>query len=360
MCEWARKFVLRTSRLPTDEETCTSLASLMKEPLPAHVPTALPYMAEDYSGAPGGPQAPFAGAGDTPRPPLSKTKTPPLSPEQQPAGATPMSSGSTAIGTASSGTDPCTLPGIKCSQEQQGGAAPGLCKKRKESAQTAETTTKVRKGSGAQSGASMKKGQTPRAIVEDPSDPAFMNGRRMEHTEPNLAGGSGRPRGGPGECSRDAPQHMLSPFVALTTGEPGTAPYASAVPACGGTELQELPQAEVPPAQEGEGLPPGPPREDEAQGRVREPRLGDSDQPSQEPNPWFEELEQLKKISRPKGGRAKRFNVGKKPFSGVRGIYFQQGLWKVKYRGEQEEAMKLFPYSPGVRDMRKSLLFLRR
>ncbi|KEP63904.1 UNVERIFIED_CONTAM: AP2 domain transcription factor AP2X-5 [Hammondia hammondi] len=61
----------------------------------------------------------------------------------------------------------------------------------------------------------------------------------------------------------------------------------------------------------------------------------------------FEELDGLKSLTRPRGGRTKRFNVGKKPFSGVRGIYFQQGAWKVRYRGDQEEVLKVFPYTNG-------------
>ncbi|KYF43035.1 AP2 domain transcription factor AP2X-5 [Toxoplasma gondii ARI] len=61
----------------------------------------------------------------------------------------------------------------------------------------------------------------------------------------------------------------------------------------------------------------------------------------------FEELDGLKSLTRPRGGRTKRFNVGKKPFSGVRGIYFQQGAWKVRYRGDQEEVLKVFPYASG-------------
>ncbi|CBZ54670.1 unnamed protein product [Neospora caninum Liverpool] len=61
----------------------------------------------------------------------------------------------------------------------------------------------------------------------------------------------------------------------------------------------------------------------------------------------FEELDGLKNLTRPRGGRTKRFNVGKKPFSGVRGIYFQQGAWKVRYRGDQEEVLKVFPYVNG-------------
>ncbi|PHJ24675.1 ap2 domain transcription factor ap2x-5 [Cystoisospora suis] len=67
----------------------------------------------------------------------------------------------------------------------------------------------------------------------------------------------------------------------------------------------------------------------------------------------FSELEGLGLLTRPKGGRLKRFNVGKKPYSGVRGIYFQQGAWKVRYRGNAEEVVKLFPYTHGVsRDLR--------
>ncbi|PFH37171.1 hypothetical protein BESB_036290 [Besnoitia besnoiti] len=61
----------------------------------------------------------------------------------------------------------------------------------------------------------------------------------------------------------------------------------------------------------------------------------------------FDELDGLKTLTRPRGGRMKRFNVGKKPFSGVRGIYFQQGAWKVRYRGDQEEVLKVFPYTHG-------------
>ncbi|KAL8276051.1 hypothetical protein Esti_000045 [Eimeria stiedai] len=60
----------------------------------------------------------------------------------------------------------------------------------------------------------------------------------------------------------------------------------------------------------------------------------------------FPELAYLSRLTRPRI-RIKRRRVGKKPHSGVRGMYFQQGSWKVNYRGLKEAASKLFPYPQG-------------
>lgn len=344
MCEWARKFVLRTSRLPTDEETCTSLASLMKEPLPAQAPPAVPYAAEEYAAAPGGPQSAFAGAKEHQGATPTKTENQLLSSEKQAGGSTAARPGGTAVGCVSSAPNAPSLPGGREAHEQQANTAAAICKKRKEPAKTGETTTKVRKGTGVQGNASSKKGQqAPRGNPEGTVDSGFLGARWME--EPEMLR-----QGGPGTCREGVPaQQLLSPYMTFANCDSASACYATNMPVCGSSALQEMPQSGVPLAHVADSQQASARQEDETLGDARSSiGTGSIEQRSQEGNPWFEELEQLKKISRPKGGRAKRFNVGKKPFSGVRGIYFQQGLWKVKYRGDQEEAMKLFPYSPGV------------
>lgn len=346
MCEWARKFVLRTSRLPTDEETCTSLASLMKEPLPTHVPTAMP--CTECPGAPGGPQRSFLSSGDAQGAHSSKIKNPAVSvqQQQQPEVSAALNAGNASTREVNHGTSASSPPGAKCPLEQQPTTS-GMCKKRKEPAKSGETTTKVRKGGEAQIGATAKKGQGSRSAVEVHNDPTFMGPRQMSRTD-LLVAGSGGKAAGPTECKGEATQHVLSPYISFISSDSPAAPYTNPLANCGNVELQELSAEHGPPLSQEVGTRPGI-LQDELQAKAAELCPRDSEANGTDgTNPWFEELEQLKKISRPKGGRAKRFNVGKKPFSGVRGIYFQQGLWKVKYRGEQEEAMKLFPYSPGV------------
>ncbi|KAF8821818.1 AP2 domain transcription factor AP2X-5 [Cardiosporidium cionae] len=66
----------------------------------------------------------------------------------------------------------------------------------------------------------------------------------------------------------------------------------------------------------------------------------------------LQDLQHLSTLTRPRDGLPKRVNVGAKPFSGVRGIYFQQGLWKVKYKGNNEAGVRVFPYKT-VEEMRK-------
>ncbi|KAL8272861.1 hypothetical protein Esti_003248 [Eimeria stiedai] len=367
MCEWARKFVLRTSRLPTDEETCNSLASLMKDPLPPHVPPPLPPVPDDCTptrGSPNSTEPPFAAA-----PPRDASAAPPaiqvlkhmlLSHGQQPSTAAAAAAAPSAdslplsVGDLSAGLAGSPLgPGSRKPLEAMPAGAPALCKKRKESTKPGDSSTKMRKGGNSVSCAAVKKSPGPPRAPEGPStDSEILGGPLAAEREPKLlpAGATNGAPSGPGD-SREAASsqdHLLSPYVLLSDTPEPPRPFAqNTMPALGvPAELPELSLAcEAPLMQvDGFGGAPLPPRE-----VMGEPRMGCFEPARMQGagNTWFEELEQLKKISRPKGGRAKRFNVGKKPFSGVRGIYFQQGLWKVKYRGEQEEAMKLFPYSPG-------------
>ncbi|OEH76331.1 hypothetical protein cyc_00592 [Cyclospora cayetanensis] len=58
--------------------------------------------------------------------------------------------------------------------------------------------------------------------------------------------------------------------------------------------------------------------------------------------------------------RRKRRRVGKKPHSGVRGMYFQQGAWKINYFGEFGEMSKLFPYTHGnAKEMKQQHMLAR-
>ncbi|KAL8447155.1 hypothetical protein Emag_004421 [Eimeria magna] len=380
MCEWARKFVLRTSRLPTDEETCNSLASLMKEPLSPHpLPPPLPPVPEDCPTTGGGassPQAPFAAAPTrdaAPAPPaIQVPKHMMLSHAQQSSTAAAAAAPSSDTLPLSRGDHSAGLPGAPLGPSNRGplealsAGAPALCKKRKESTKPGDMSTKMRKGGNPSSCAAVKKSPRPQGAPEGPpTDPQILGGPVAVEREPELlpAQATSGPPGGP-QDSREAEasqDHLLSPYFLLSDPPAPSAPFApNSVNAFGGpVELAELPPAcGAPMVQvDGFGGPPLPPRE-----AVGEPRLGCFKPARMQDacDPWFEELEQLKKISRPKGGRAKRFNVGKKPFSGVRGIYFQQGFWKVKYKGEQEEAMKLFPYSPGDEKEMKSQFELAR
>lgn len=359
MCEWARKFVLRTSRLPTDEETCTSLASLMKEPLPLHVSTALPYMADRYPGGPEVPHAPFAGAADTTASAASKFNRNATASSDQPLKTlTALNPGSAVARVGPQGRDTASLQEESKGSLEQQGDAPGVSKKRKEPAKTCEGNIKVRKGGATHGSTLLKKSQaangTPRVIAESP----VLSSQRVEGGDVVAAAVSDNHRlTAPAECRESRPQQPLSTYLAFSGAEAGTANYSNGASISARPEPQDVPQAEISLSHGVESL--GAPlrREDFPGSPEEAPRPGDLIQPVQEGNPWFEELQQLKKITRPKGGRAKRFNVGKKPFSGVRGIYFQQGLWKVKYRGDQEEAMKLFPYSPGVRPVSEGHIF---
>lgn len=363
MCEWARKFVLRTSRLPTDEETCTSLASLMKEPLPAQVPGPLPYGRSDGAapvasgGAPEGSQGFLPSSGEA-----GQVKSTAEQREQQTGAAAAGPAGAAAAAGAGGAPtrdgvyvgDTGGLPGSKGPLEQRLSAG-GVCKKRKDAAKSGENTTKVRKGSDCAGGASSKKGQAPRGASEGTAEaPASQGPRRVARAE-LLAGSPSGKATSPGENRAEGATPMMSPYLSFKSPDSSSGPYNGATvvppqaPAGPGQDLP-LPESPAPclPGIPRAGSPEDLPTKSGELG-FRGPEAGGGEGLSTSTNPWFEELEQLKKISRPKGGRAKRFNVGKKPFSGVRGIYFQQGLWKVKYRGEQEEAMKLFPYSPGVR-----------
>ncbi|OEH77986.1 hypothetical protein cyc_00421 [Cyclospora cayetanensis] len=357
MCEWARKFVLRTSRLPTDEETCTSLASLMKEPLPPQVPTGLPYMGGEYVATPGAPAdsaCPSTGDAQV-QPSVSRGRSPPIAAEQQVGGG--VSGGSNAAASVSDsahGDERCALPRVKTPLDQRYTLI-GICKKRKEASNAGEAITKVRKGSTtAQGSAFTKKGQASRGGLRDAAgDPCGMDPRRMHTAEVLPPSGNGGRSQGALTGGGDASQHLVSPYFSFANGGEGGAASSfggSNTSYCGASDLPEVCQAEAS-SVHGAGDLLGAHAEDSSQGKAVGSRAkggGDAESSSgPSASPWFEELEQLKKISRPKGGRAKRFNVGKKPFSGVRGIYFQQGLWKVKYRGDQEEAMKLFPYCPG-------------
>ncbi|CDJ46541.1 hypothetical protein, conserved [Eimeria brunetti] len=385
MCEWARKFVLRTSRLPTDEETCTSLASLMKEPLPPQVSSGLPYGRTDAgtAGGPGGPpggapagtQGPASSAGDA-----TQSKGPAEQREQQPEGAAaaaaaappgpaaaagPTGAGGVAAREGGFGGEVGSLPSYKGPLEQRVSAA-GICKKRKDAAKCGEGTTKVRKGSDCSGGAPAKKGQAPnRTGAPEGATEAPRRVARADLLEGAPPSGK---VGAPGENRPDGAAPVVSPYLSYKNVEAPTPSFKAAggAPQSGGPLGQELPlAAECAAAPLGGGAPRNGASEEVA-GKgspvmgFRGPEGCGGEGLSPGTDPWFEELEQLKKISRPKGGRAKRFNVGKKPFSGVRGIYFQQGLWKVKYRGEQEEAMKLFPYSPGDEKDMKSQFELAR
>ncbi|KAL8435049.1 hypothetical protein ACSSS7_002719 [Eimeria intestinalis] len=373
MCEWARKFVLRTSRLPTDEETCNSLASLMKEPLPPHAAPPLPPVPGDRNptgGPPNGPQPPFASAAvqdAAAAPPAIQMPKHMLLAHGQEQPTAAATAGPTADSLTLGGGDlSAALPGgplgpvsSRGPLEAMPAGAPPPCKKRKESTKPGDSSTKMRKGGNPANCAAVKKSPGPQGAPEGvPStDPQILVGAPLaaeREPEPHLQAeaSNGPPPSGPPAENREteaSQEHLLSPYF-LLSDPPAPPPFTpNAVPAFGGPgELAELPPTCGAPLMQVDGFgapsPPLPPRES-----LGEPGMSclDAARIQDACNPWFEELEQLKKISRPKGGRAKRFNVGKKPFSGVRGIYFQQGLWKVKYRGEQEEAMKLFPYSPG-------------
>ncbi|CDI74519.1 hypothetical protein, conserved [Eimeria praecox] len=328
MCEWARKFVLRTSRLPTDEETCTSLASLMKEPLPPQVPTSLPYGRSEGTaagppggapggapgGTPGGTQAPLPSAGEASqgKTPAEQRDQPPAATATAPVGAPAApGAGGVAAREAPYGGDVGGLPGAKSPLEPRVSPA-GVCKKRKEAAKCGEGTTKVRKGSDCPGGASSKKGQAPRGAPEGPAEAALQGPRRVARTDLLVDSPNGKPAA-PGENRAEGTAPVMSPYLSFKNVEATNSAYNGAVgPQPVGGPGQEMPLAECP----APCLPGGAPRtgaSEELQGKPNEmsfrgPETCGGEALSPSANPWFEELEQLKKISRPKGGRAKRFN----------------------------------------------------
>ncbi|KAL8427669.1 hypothetical protein Efla_007088 [Eimeria flavescens] len=68
----------------------------------------------------------------------------------------------------------------------------------------------------------------------------------------------------------------------------------------------------------------------------------------------FPELAQLSRLKK-RHTRTQRRKAGKKPISGVRGVYFQQNSWRVNYRGQRDAASKLFSFSPGEANAEKHL-----
>lgn len=332
MCEWARKFVLYTSRLPTDEETCSSLAALMCDPLPEELPPPFPEGSPCLSGhnpssGGAGLQTHFSDRGShTARGTHGGSHT---NSSFQGTDVSCKTEGGTGASGMKASFNKASLWRTK------GGSGNACRQKRREllkmvtsaSGEKLSALSLMAQGSGTQDSAN-------RRVSGQQQQSGFSEGPHSGHNASSSAGSCQTGYGCPSAKGR---------LQALTlNGQSGS------IPAGGGRHLQgglHTPEGDDAAFSFGCDMSRtddrlGMNEENNARGGGSGPSGGDGSgnggecfktefsQNGQEP--MFEELAPLKKLTRPKGGRAKRFNVGKKPFSGVRGIYFQQGLWKVR------------------------------
>lgn len=269
MCEWARNFVLRTGRLPTDEETCASLAVLLQAPLPSErkedSASALDIQHWLHCYPPEAPRLVYR----------------PLTEEGDAARS--FFSPSTSQGIEGTGTSHEFPPhgggDLVGTQDQQG------------------QEIELRSAPQVQTG----------GVAQSPFCEYFLT---REHTgSPYLA-----------NCDTSTVQGTFEPSAAEDAyGFGGTSAATSQEPSFYRIFKEQ------------------------------EAALYCS----------FPELVSLSRLTKPKV-RGKRQNVGKKPHSGVRGMYFQQGSWKVKYRGAKETNAKIFPFPQGdLKEMVKQHILAR-
>lgn len=236
MCEWARNFVLRTGRLPTDEETCDSLAVLLEAPLPGarEGPSTLDIQQWLLCYPPEAPRLVYR------RPP--------------------------------GGTGPAVYRLESNDQIFQCQHAKPTCQNLgRRALLNAQRQRELRRGSANSSGPGQAStGSQPALYQYFPCD--------------------GGPRSIYALTTEAAPlQHMVETPAVRAPRMNGIAAAAARAPS-GSRSLREQ-EAEL---------------------------------------AWdFPELASLSKLTKPKA-RIKRRKVGKKPHSGVRGMYFQQGSWKVR------------------------------
>lgn len=252
LCEWARNFVLRTGRLPTDEETCASLAVLLEAPLPSEQRGPLTLDIQQWL---------HCYPPETPKLPCQ----PPM--------------GGNGAGLDLPGRNEHGLEGRETLMEFQ----------------TAQTKD-------------VQHAQHPQE-QEKLWEPLC-----QAHTTTSISQ--------PIPCQYMFPQ--------------GAAQIASLVKAETPVYFQDSAAVDGPYACSGNSMAP------------TEVLLFCRSLKEQEAalNSVFPELACLPKLAKPKV-KIKRQKVGKKPHSGVRGMYFQQGTWKVNYQGEKEEKSKFFPYPHG-------------